>query len=128
MIQIGKDQFNEQIRTRTMNMAAGVRSLLLSTRIGSIDRPIINQLIRSSSSVAANYRAATRSRSDAEFYAKMSIVVEESDETLFWLEYLVRIEILNMTDTILMREEVEQLVRLFASIRRSMKEKLEKKG
>ena len=111
-----------------MNMAAGVRSLLLSTRIGSIDRPIINQLIRSSSSVAANYRAATRSRSDAEFYAKMSIVVEESDETLFWLEYLVRIEILNMTDTILMREEVEKLVRLFASIRRSMKEKLEKKG
>ena len=44
------------------------------------------QLIRSATSVAANYRAASISRSDKEFYAKMCIVVEEADETLFWLE------------------------------------------
>jgi four helix bundle protein len=44
------------------------------------------QFMRSSSSVGANYRAACRSRSKAEFYSKLSIVVEEADETAFWLE------------------------------------------
>lgn len=44
------------------------------------------QLIRSATSVAANYRAASIARSNKEFYAKMCIVVEEADETLFWLE------------------------------------------
>ena len=48
------------------------------------------QLIRSASSAAANYRAACRSRSDKEFIAKISITVEELDETLFWLELLQR--------------------------------------
>ena len=52
------------------------------------------QLIRSSSSSAANYRAVRRARSQNEFYAKMSIVVEELDESLFWLEMLVFSDIL----------------------------------
>ena len=46
------------------------------------------QLLRSGTSVAANYRAATRSRSRQEFAAKIGIVVEEADETVFWLELL----------------------------------------
>lgn len=47
------------------------------------------QLLRSSSSVGANYRAACRARSQAEFHSKMSIVVEEADESLFWMEILM---------------------------------------
>ncbi len=43
------------------------------------------QLLRSATSVAANYRAACRARSQAEFFSKISIVVEEADETLFWV-------------------------------------------
>jgi four helix bundle protein len=49
---------------------------------------IKKQLIRSATSTAANYRAVCRARSDAEFFAKLSIVVEEADETLFWLELI----------------------------------------
>src|ERR1035437_3293659 len=49
---------------------------------------LANQLMRSASSVAANYRAACRSRSKAEFVAKLSIVVEEADETVLWLELI----------------------------------------
>ncbi|HRW21067.1 MAG TPA: four helix bundle protein, partial [Bacteroidales bacterium] len=48
-----------------------------------------NQLLRSATSVAANYRATCRSRSKAEFFSKISIVVEEADESLFWLEVLL---------------------------------------
>jgi four helix bundle protein len=51
-------------------------------------RIIGKQLIRSVTSTAANYRAACLSRSKKEFYSKISIVVEEADETLFWLEIL----------------------------------------
>ncbi len=128
MNQNDKVQFNEQLRERTMNMAAEVRDLLKSKEISSIDRPIMQQIIRSSSSVAANYRSATRGRSDAEFYSKLCIVVEECDETKFWLDYLVQINVLNESETNVLRNEAEQLVRLFASIKRTMKEKIEKNG
>src|ERR1035437_1795196 len=118
MEQNGKVQFNEQLRERTMNLAAEVRDLLKSKIISSIDRPILQQIIRSSSSVAANYRSATRGRSDAEFYSKLCIVVEECDETKFWLDYLVRLRVLNESETEVLRDEAEQLVRLFRSIKR----------
>jgi four helix bundle protein len=49
--------------------------------------------LRSSSSVAANWRVATRARSDAEFYSKICIVAEECDETQFWFEYLNQISV-----------------------------------
>lgn len=122
-----KVQFNEHLRERTMSLAVNVREMLLSTEIKSIDRSIVNQLIRSSSSIAANYRAATRGRSDAEFFSKICIVVEESDETLFWVDYLIRINILNDIETKQIRKETEQLVKLFSTIKKSMKEKLEEK-
>ena len=71
---------------------------------------------------------ATRGRSDAEFYSKICIVVEEADETKFRLDYFVRIEVLPEHETKQLRNEVEQLVRLFSSIKRKMKEKIEKNG
>ena len=107
-----------------MNMAVDVRNLLKTEKFIAIDRPFINQLIRSSSSVAANYRSATRGRSDAEFYSKICIVLEETDETLFWLDYLMKLEVLNEKQATKIRNEVEELVRLFASIRKKMKEKI----
>ncbi|MCX6246659.1 MAG: four helix bundle protein [Bacteroidetes bacterium] len=118
--------FNEQLRKRTMNMACDTRKVLLGIEIGSIDRPIVNQLIRSSSSVAANYRAATRALSDSEFFAKICIVTEEADETLFWLEYLILIQLLDGDKIASLLDEIDQLVRLFVKIKRKMAEKLEK--
>jgi four helix bundle protein len=119
-----KGQFNAQIRERTMKMAVAIHELLIKTSVSPVTRPIVNQLIRSSSSVAANYRAETRSRSDAEFYAKICIVVEEIDETQFWLEYLVGFTILGRNKSHEIFEEVDELVRLFTSIKCKMKEKL----
>jgi four helix bundle protein len=69
-----------------MKMAIHLRNLLLSLEITAIDKPIVNQLIRSFSSVAANFRTATYARSGAEFLSKISIVLEESDESKFWME------------------------------------------
>ena len=119
-------QFNEQMRERSMNMAVGIHRLLSAKKIRSAGMPLINQLIRSSSSVAANYRAAARGRSDAEFYSKICIVAEECDETQFWIDFLIRINILSNDETKSLRNEVEQQVKIFTSIKKKMKEKLGK--
>jgi four helix bundle protein len=119
-----KGEFNEQIRERTMRMAVAIHELLLNTKVSPVTRPIVNQLIRCSSSVASNYRAATRSRSDAEFHSKICIVVEEIDETQFWLDYLTRIHLLEKEESLKLFTEVDELVKLFTSIKNKMKEKL----
>jgi len=123
MNQPGNTQFNEQIRERSMKMAVDVRNLLTTVTISAIDKPIVNQLIRSSSSVAANYRAATCARSDAEFPSKISIVLEEMDESKFWMEYLHRIGILQDLYTGSIQKEMDELVRIFSAIRKKMKER-----
>jgi four helix bundle protein len=120
-------QFNDQIRERTLKMSVGVRNLLLTKKVPPIDRDNVNQLIRSASSTAANYRAATRGRSDQEFYSKICIVVEEMDETHFWLEYFIRCGIVSTEESSLLTNEIEQLVRLFSTIKKKMKLKLEGK-
>jgi len=111
-----------------MKMAVDARNLLSTVTVSAIDRPIVNQLIRSSSSVAANYRSATCARSDAEFLSQISIVLEESDESKFWMEYLQRIKVLKESDTAALQKEIDELVRIFSSIRKKMKEKVERRG
>jgi four helix bundle protein len=120
--------FNEQLRERKMKMAVGVRNLLKSERFIAIDRPFVNQLIRGPSSVAVNYRSATPGRSDAEFYSKTCIVLEETDESLFWIDYLMKLEVLSEKEVMKIRNEVEEPVRLFSSIKKKMKERIERNG
>jgi four helix bundle protein len=128
MTETRNNQFNEQLRERTMKMAIDVRNLLLTLKIHAIDRPIVNQLIRSSSSVAANYRAATCARSDAEFLSKICIVLEESDESKFWMEYLNRIMVMKELESASLLKEIDELVRIFSSARKKMKEKADRSG
>jgi four helix bundle protein len=124
MKQSNINPFNDQLRDRTLNMAVEVRNLLSSVKVSAIDRPVLNQLIRSSTSVASNYRAATCSRSDSEYFAKISIVLEESDETKFWLEYLIRIKVVQEQDVTILYHEIDELVRIFSAIRKKMKDKI----
>jgi four helix bundle protein len=62
-------------------------------------RNITYQIVRSGTSVGANYRAVQQARSDREFIAKMNIVLEEADETLFWLEIIKSTELINSHET-----------------------------
>ena len=75
-------------------------------------RIIGKQLIRSSTSVGANYRAVCRARSDRERYAKLCIVVEEADETQFWLEILVESDLIKIEEVLNIRQEVEEIVKV----------------
>jgi four helix bundle protein len=85
-----KDEFAELVFERIKSFGLHCMPLCdnLFTKTASA-RNIAKQLIRSSSSSVANYRAVRRARSKNEFFAKISIVVEELDESLFWLEYSI---------------------------------------
>src|ERR1700712_234985 len=69
------------------------------------------QLLRSSSSVGANYRTACRARSQAEFHSKLSTVVEEADESAFWMEVLIEAEITKQADIALLLDEANQILK-----------------
>jgi four helix bundle protein len=118
------DHFNDQMRERTMKMAAGIYTLFRGKKISVLLRPVITQIIKSSSSVAANYRAAARSRSDAEYFAKICIVVEECDETQFWLDFLIRINELCLQECDAIYRETVELVKIFTSIKKKVKDRL----
>lgn len=81
-------EFREQMKQRTKTFVLRVIRLFQALQKTTEAAVIGKQLLRSGTSVAANYRAACRSRSNAEFYSKISIVIEEADESLFWLEIL----------------------------------------
>ncbi len=76
------------MKDRTKQVAIRIVTVVRSLPSSREGNVIDNQLLRSGTAVAANYRAVCRARSKAEFVSKMSIVVEEADETVFWLEML----------------------------------------
>lgn len=83
---MNKSEFVEYLKNRTKKLAVDIVLFYKNLDKCEASRVMGRQLIRSATSTAANYRAACISRSQKEFFSKMSIVVEEADETLFWLE------------------------------------------
>ena len=79
---------SKDLRNRTKLFSISVLELVDQLPNSIAARVIANQIAKSATSVGANYRAVCRARSDREFIAKMSIVAEESDETLYWLELI----------------------------------------
>jgi four helix bundle protein len=78
-------------------------------------RVLGRQFLRSGTSVAANYRAACRARSVADFISKISVVVEEADETLFWLELVVEAKLVPVTAVESLITECGELLRIFSA-------------
>lgn len=78
------------------------------------------QMIRSASSTAANYRAVCRARSQAEFYSKMSIVIEECDETLFWLELIEESFIYSKPELHQLKREVTEILKVVSKARKTI--------
>lgn len=78
------------------------------------------QLLRSSSSVGANYRAACRARSKAEFHSKLSTVVEESDESVFWMEILIEAEIVDQRSINHLLNEGNEILKVVSASRKTV--------
>ena len=83
-----KEKFIAELKARTKKLAIDIILFCDTLKICKASSVIIYQLVKSSTSIGANYRAACRARSKNEFYSKICIVVEESDETEYWLEVI----------------------------------------
>ena len=113
----------EAFKKRTKELALRTIKLFQSLPKTDEARIIGKQLLRSATSVAANYRASCRARSDAEFFSKISIVVEEADETLFWLELLHEAGLVTPEKLSALMNDYEEVVKITNTIRHNSKGK-----
>src|ERR1700748_252835 len=81
------------------------------------------QLLRSASSVGANYSAACRARSKAEFHSKLSIVVEEADESVFWMEVLLEADVVEQSQLAYLFDEANQILKIASASRKTVSNK-----
>ena len=107
----------EELRVRTKRFAVRLIQLLATLPATDEARIVGRQLVRSATSVGANYRAVCRSRSGPDFVAKLGIVIEEADETAYWLEILVDSGMMRASKLTELRAEAEALTRIFVSSR-----------
>ncbi len=113
---------SQELKDRTKSFAKGCLKLLIAEgRNDKLFWHIEGQLIRSSTSVAANYRAACLAQSRPSFTAKISIVLEEADESIFWLELLEEeLEIKDQSKLQELKKEAQELTNIFASTRKRL--------
>jgi four helix bundle protein len=105
----------DELKLRTKKFALRIVKVFQSLPRSEDARTLGKQLLRSGTSVAANYRAVCRSRSKAEFVARLGIVVEEIDETVFWLELLVESAIISPVRLDNLQREANELLAIFVS-------------
>ena len=105
----------EELRARTKAFALRVMTLVDALPSRRSANAVANQLVRSGTAVGANYRAACRARSSAEFAAKLGVVVEEADETCYWLELIAEGALLRPTRVKPLLAEANELLAIFSA-------------
>lgn len=115
----GKEEFVESFKRRTKQFV--LRSVRVFQALPKTEEAQIlgKQFLRSASSTGANYRAACRARSKAEFYAKLSITIEEADESLFWMEVLAESGIIPVSRLDSLMQEATEIVKVLSKARKN---------
>ncbi len=111
----------EEMKMRLKNLAVRVIKLVDKLPNTPAGRAIGNQIIRSGTSPAANYRAACLGKSDRDFLNKLKIVEEELDETLYWLELIMEIQMIKSDLLSALYEENKELLKIIVSSITTMK-------
>ena len=105
----------QDFRQRTFDF--GIRCIRLAESLpkSMVAQVVAKQLIRAATSVGANYRAAVRGKSRADFTAKMGIVEEECDETLYWIEIIVALKLVPAQRTTALQSEANEIIAVVVS-------------
>ena len=111
-----KDEEKSDLVERTTVFGLRVVKMFMALPKTEEARVLGKQVLRSGTSVGANYREAQRGRSTAEFIAKIGDCLKELDESAYWLELLVRTEIVNASKLASLRDETNQLLAIFTTI------------
>ncbi len=114
-----------ELQNRTKRVAISVIGLSKKFPLSQEGKIITNQIIRSATSVASNYRAACRAKSAKDFISKMGIVEEECDETIFWLELIEELKMVNENDELLnIKKEANEILSITVASIKTVKNKL----
>ena len=116
---------SEELKKRTKQFAHRCVKLALALPNTPLGNHIRGQLIRCSTSVASNYRAACIAQSKASFISKLSIVIEEADESYFWLEFIIDENLLNSHLVEPLMKEAKELTAIFIASRKTARLKNE---
>ncbi|HJW13313.1 MAG TPA: four helix bundle protein [Thermoanaerobaculia bacterium] len=116
-----REHFAECLRRRTKAFAFEVLELCRRLPKTEEAKVVGRQLLRAGMSVGANYRAISRARSRAEFIPKINVVIEEADETLFWLEAVSEKGIVSAPETDALLREGNELLRILVVSQRTAK-------
>jgi four helix bundle protein len=103
----------KELKDRTKRFAVAIIRLCRELPTTLDGRTLGGQLLHAATSVAANYRAACRARSRAEFIAKLGVVLEEADESLFWLELMVDSDVVTLSRVERLLKEADELTAIF---------------
>ena len=110
---------NQELKTRTKAFAHRCVKLAVSLPKNTLSNHLSKQLIRSATLIGANYRAACLSQSRNTFAAKISIVLEEADESSFWIEFITDENLIPKKQLTELLKEANELTRIFASSRKT---------
>ncbi|MCJ7748510.1 MAG: four helix bundle protein [Deltaproteobacteria bacterium RBG_16_49_23] len=114
----------KDLKERTKKFALKVIKVVEMLPRGRIADILGRQLLRSGTSVGANYRSACRARSTADFISKMGVVEEEADETIYWMELLIEAGLVRKDDLISLLDEANQILAItISSIKTARKSK-----
>ncbi|MCH8473636.1 MAG: four helix bundle protein [Opitutales bacterium] len=116
------EEGQQDLRGRTKDFALRVIRLFGALPKSTEAQIIGKQVLRSGTSVGANYREAWRARSKAEFLAKLGDCLKELDETAYWLELLVDAEIVPVAKLNALQDETDQLLAIFTTIAKHTKQ------
>ena len=111
----------EELRERTKRFAIRIIRLFRALPRSVEAQVIGKQLLRCGTSVAANYRAACRARSKAEFIARLGVVAEEADESVLWLELLEETNVLSHERLVEIAKEAKELAAIFSASQKTAK-------
>jgi four helix bundle protein len=109
----------DELKTRTKKFALRVLNLADNLPRGVKGRVLSDQIARAGTSVAANYRAACKARSKAEFIAKIGVAEEEADEVQFWLEMISEAKLVPTARMPELQQEAREITAILASSRKS---------
>ena len=117
-----KDKSNN-LNLRTKRYSLDVIKLFISLPKSDVAKVLGRQMLRSATSVGAQYREANRGKSTADFISKIEGALQELDETSYWLELILESEIVQSEDLIILRNETEELIAIFVTIAKTAKQK-----
>jgi four helix bundle protein len=113
----------KDLKNRTKEFAHRCVKLCLALPKSDLGNHIRKQFIKCSTSVAANYRAACVAQSRPDFVSKLSVVIEEADESCFWMEFIIEEKLLSEKQVADLLREAKELTAIFVTSRKTTKDR-----